>query len=127
MEYLLSAVDCPFCESTESVLENELAFVLRDNFPVAKGHSLVCTKRHVPNCFGATKEEHSAVQSLIFQCRELLDRELSPDGYNVGINIGEAAGQTVMHFHVHLIPRYFGDVIDPRGGVRGVIPAKQKY
>jgi len=119
--------DCPFCQRHEPVLENELAYVRRDNFPVAKGHLLVCTKRHTESFFDLTTEESAAIFSLVSQCQKILKAEVAPDGYNVGVNIGEAAGQTVMHLHIHVIPRRFGDVANPRGGVRGVIPDKQSY
>lgn len=123
----MTETDCPFCELGEPILENKLAYVRRDNFPVAKGHLLVCAKRHVPSFFDLTIEETAAIFSLVSQCREILEGEVAPDGYNVGVNIGEAGGQTIMHVHVHVIPRHSGDVANPRGGVRGVIPSKQSY
>jgi len=109
------------------VLENELAYAIYDKFPVSKGHLLIISKRHVRGYFDATKEEKLAIYDLVDKCKEFLDEEYSPAGYNIGINIGETAGQTVMHLHVHLIPRYNRDVEDPRGGVRGVIPSRMKY
>ncbi|MSP81275.1 MAG: HIT family protein [Rhodospirillales bacterium] len=119
--------DCPFCQIGTPVLENKLAYVRRDNFPVAEGHLLVCAKRHVASFFDLTTEEAAAIFSLVSQCRDIMEGEVAPDGYNVGVNIGGAAGQTVMHVHVHVIPRHVGDVPNPRGGVRGVIPSKQSY
>jgi len=83
--------------------------------------------RHIPALFDATDEEQIALLALLREAKTLLDGRLHPDGYNVGVNVGETAGQTVMHLHVHVIPRYAGDVEDPRGGVRGVIPEKRKY
>ncbi len=106
---------------------NKLAFALRDRFPVSAGHTLVIPKRLIATWFEATLAERSAIFALVDDVKRALDKELSPHGYNVGFNAGEAAGQTVMHLHVHVIPRFRGDMDDPRGGVRGVIPSKQKY
>ncbi len=123
--------DCLFCKGKEDkekiVLENEYAFVMFDEFPVNKGHMLFMTKRHVKDFFGTTTEEKNAIFELIEKAKEILDKKYSPDGYNIGMNCGEAAGQSVMHVHIHLIPRYVGDVKNPRGGVRGIIPEKQNY
>lgn len=111
------------------ILENQTAFAISDSYPVTPGHSLVITKRVVPDWFNATAEEQSGVMSLVNELKQHLDTTLQPKpaGYNVGFNAGEAAGQTVMHLHVHVIPRYAGDVPDPRGGVRHVIPGKGNY
>lgn len=111
------------------LLSNALAFAVFDGFPVSRGHTLVLTKRLVPTWFDATAEEQAALMALVNEAKEHLDKSLDPkpDGYNVGFNCGETAGQTVMHVHVHVIPRYSGDVPDPRGGVRFVIPAKANY
>ena len=109
------------------VAENALAFAVRDGFPVSEGHTLVITKRVVPTWFDATDDERRAVMELVDTVRAQLDEEFHPDGYNVGFNAGSAAGQTVMHLHVHVIPRYRGDMDDPRGGVRHVIPARGNY
>ncbi len=119
--------ECPFCEHSTFLLENDLAFARLDKYPVSEGHLLVCPRRHFADFFDASKAERNAIFSLIDEAKELTDKTLDPQGYNIGINCGEAAGQTVMHLHVHLIPRYHGDMPDPRGGVRGVIPEKQKY
>ena len=99
------------------ILENELAFAIYDKYPVSKGHVLVIPKRHYASYFDAAPEELTAINELIIQIKEILD-ELKPDGYNIGINVGEAAGQTVFHLHIHVIPRYSGDVDNPRGGIR---------
>jgi len=109
------------------VASNELAFAIRDGFPVSKGHTLIITRRVVPTWAEATPDERVAVIELAEQVRRALEAELQPDGFNIGVNIGEAAGQTVMHLHVHVIPRWFGDVENPRGGVRHVIPDKADY
>lgn len=113
--------------ATEWVGSNEHAFAFRDRFPVSPGHTLVVSRRVVPDWFSATKEEQLAILALIDDIKAQLDRELRPAGYNVGFNAGRAAGQTVMHLHVHVIPRYEGDMDDPRGGVRHVIPSKGNY
>lgn len=111
------------------LVSNELAFAIRDGFPVTVGHALVLTKRVVPTWFDASADEQAALMSLVNDVKQHLDETLrpKPEGYNVGFNAGEAAGQTVMHVHVHVIPRYMGDVPDPRGGVRHVIPSKGNY
>jgi len=109
------------------VAENDLAFAIRDRFPVSPGHTLVITKRLVPDWFSATRDEQLAVLALIDVVKAALDAELGPQGYNVGFNAGAAAGQTVPHLHVHVIPRFEGDMEDPRGGVRHVIPEKGNY
>lgn len=119
--------NCPFCTPLEPILRNELAYARFDKYPVSNGHILVVPHRHVSDFFELTLDERAAVFELIDKTKVLLDKEHQPDGYNIGINVGEAAGQTVWHVHVHVIPRYKGDIDDPRGGVRGVIPDKQKY
>ena len=121
----------PFLERPPStyVAHNHLAFAIRDAFPVSDGHTLVVPFREVPTWFEATVDEQHAIMALVDEVKLQLDAELDPppDGYNIGINVGEAAGQTVFHLHVHVIPRYSGDVDDPRGGVRHVIPEKANY
>ena len=119
--------NCVFCDLNSYVFENDLAFVIYDKYPVSEGHALVIPKRHVADYFDTTKEEKSAMQELAEEIREIQKNELLPDGFNIGINCGEAAGQTIFHVHMHVIPRYKGDMDDPTGGVRGVIPEKQKY
>jgi diadenosine tetraphosphate (Ap4A) HIT family hydrolase len=119
--------DCPFCDSSEAFLSNELSYARLDKYPVSMGHVLITPFRHVSSFFDATAEETRAFWDLIEQAKLHLDKLHSPDGYNIGINCGVTAGQTIMHLHIHLIPRYAGDVDDPTGGVRGVIPSKQKY
>ena len=111
------------------VCSNDLAFAIYDGFPVSIGHTLVLTKRVVPTWFDASPNEHVALMLLVNEVKQYLDVTLrpKPDGYNVGFNVGEAAGQTVMHMHIHVIPRYSGDMPDPRGGVRHVIPSKGNY
>lgn len=120
---------CPFCRPAPARLleETELTRTLLDGFPVAEGHALITTVRHVAGYFEITHEERSALHAALWRARDHLQAEHRPDGFNIGINVGEAAGQTVQHVHIHLIPRYRGDVPNPRGGVRGVIPGKADY
>jgi len=120
---------CPFCRPVpgEVVLENDLCYARYDKFPVNPGHLLLIPFRHVAGFFEATDEEQAALLALVREAKDLLDERFHPDGYNIGVNVGTAAGQTVMHLHVHVIPRYAGDMEDPRGGVRGVIPERREY
>jgi diadenosine tetraphosphate (Ap4A) HIT family hydrolase len=121
--------DCPFCrlEKSRIRLENDCAVAFRDAFPLTDGHMLVVPKRHVASLFSLPDEEQASLWRLVAQVRGKLASELQPDGFNVGVNDGPAAGQTVLHAHVHVIPRRVGDVVDPRGGVRWVMPAKAQY
>ena len=122
--------DCPFCNIANSriIAQNDLAVAVEDNFPVSPGHLLFAPHRHIASWFEATEEEQVAIFKLINQVQEeLLEQGAKPSDYNIGINNGMAAGQTIMHLHVHLIPRYPGDVDDPRGGIRYVVPHKAKY
>ena len=120
---------CPFCSlPPERIIDsNELALVIRDGFPVSKGHTLIIPKRHVGSWFDTSADERAALFALLDQAKLILDHEFKPDSFNIGINDGAAAGQTVPHLHIHLIPRYKGDQEDPRGGVRWIIPSKAKY
>jgi len=123
--------NCLFCkwknEKEKILIENDLAFARYDEFAVSKGHTLFMTKRHVKDFFDTTLEERNAIFELVDKMKELIDNEYHPTGYNIGMNCGLSAGQSVMHIHIHLIPRYDGDVENPRGGVRGVIPKNQNY
>jgi diadenosine tetraphosphate (Ap4A) HIT family hydrolase len=105
--------------------ENDLAYVRTDNHSISKGHVLVVPKRHVADFFEMTPQEQVAVVELLREAQRLIHAEYSPDGYNIGVNVGVAAGQSRMHVHVHLIPRYVGDVPNPRGGVRCVLPGNR--
>ena len=120
---------CPFCNPPpeDIVLANTLCYARYDKYPVNPGHLLIIPFRHAPTLFDATDAELAALIALAWEAKTLLDDRFHPDGYNVGANVGTAAGQTVMHLHVHVIPRYAGDVADPRGGVRGAIPEKRIY
>jgi diadenosine tetraphosphate (Ap4A) HIT family hydrolase len=122
--------NCPFCNPTadrEILLESESVIAIYDKFPVNEGHALIIPKRHVASYFDLPVAEQTACWALVNQVKEIVAKQYNPAGFNIGINVGETAGQTVHHVHIHLIPRYEGDVDDPRGGVRGVIPSKQKY
>lgn len=123
-------MDCIFCKyssSDEVVIQNDLAYAMHDHFPVNKGHLLIIPKRHFASYFEASEEEFLAIQDLIRLAKDMLDVEMKPDGYNIGINIGEAAGQTIFHLHIHLIPRFLGDVENPRGGIRHLKKAIVEY
>lgn len=120
---------CAFCTlaPTRVIAENELAVVVRDGFPVSPGHTLIIPRRHIGSFFDLAGEERTAMLTLLDSAKTELETEFHPDGYNIGINDGAAAGQTVAHLHIHLIPRYAADSADPRGGVRWVLPKKAKY
>ena len=109
------------------IAQNNTFFAIYDEFPVSDGHVLIIPKRHVESIFDITREELEDLFDLIRKVRELVDRKYSPDGYNIGVNEGYAAGKTIDHLHIHLIPRYIGDVENPVGGVRNVIPGKGDY
>jgi diadenosine tetraphosphate (Ap4A) HIT family hydrolase len=139
--------DCPFCnlDKARVIIANDHAIAFHDGFPVTPGHSLIVPKRHITSFFEATREEQAALFDLLAEMRQLLLNPPSPfkpvawvpfdkggsvsvpDGFNIGINDGSAAGQTVMHLHIHLIPRYSGDSDDPRGGVRWIMPRTAPY
>ena len=122
--------DCVFCNLDESriEIENDLALSFKDLYPVTNGHTLVIPKRKVQSIFDLTEEETAAMFELLhLQKEDLKNKDSSITGFNIGINDGEDAGQSIMHCHIHLIPRRSGDMEDPRGGVRGVIPEKQSY
>lgn len=119
---------CPFCSTDrERIAENELAFAIYDKFPVNPGHALIIPKRHVADFFELSEAERTACFDLLSEAHQIVSSAYRPDGCNVGINVGVAGGQTIFHVHIHLIPRYHGDVENPKGGVRGVIPEKKEY
>ena len=128
--YLNRKEGCLFCAMTSKrvVRENELCYSIYDGYPVTSHHTLIIPKRHVSDYFELYQPERNAIQSLLEEERaELQKKDGSVSGFNIGVNVGETAGQTIFHCHIHLIPRRDGDVSDPRGGVRGVIPGKQNY
>jgi diadenosine tetraphosphate (Ap4A) HIT family hydrolase len=120
---------CPFCmlPADRIVGHNEHAVWIRDGYPISPGHSLVIPRRHIASFFETTAEERQALQALLDEAKLATENQFHPDGFNIGINDGAAAGQTIPHLHIHLIPRYLGDQADPRGGVRWVIPDKADY
>jgi len=120
---------CPFCVLSASrvIDENATAVTIRDGYPVSPGHTLLIPKRHTASFFDLSAKERGDLLALLDRAKLTLGKELEPHGYNIGINDGPAAGQTVPHLHIHLIPRFNGDLADPRGGVRWVIPDKAKY
>jgi len=121
---------CPFCKldlESRFITESATAFAIFDKYPVNEGHALVIPKRHVSDYFELVPREQSALWLMINRVKKKIDEEFEVDGFNVGINVGKLAGQTVDHVHVHLIPRYTEDVEDPTGGVRNIIPGKGHY
>jgi ATP adenylyltransferase len=121
---------CPFCDlpKDRTIAQNELAFIIRDRYPVTPLHTLVIPKRHVSGWFDLGTSELKACNDLLLWAKDAVrEEDASVAGFNVGVNIGEAAGQTIFHCHIHLIPRRHGDVENPRGGVRGIIPGKGNY
>ncbi len=120
---------CLFCNLTdrEILFENELAYLFEDKFPVTNGHSLIIPKRHFSSFFEATKNELEAFLELIVKRKNQMEKDTSITGFNIGVNIGASAGQTIFHLHIHLIPRRDNDIENPKGGVRGVIPSKMQY
>ncbi len=121
---------CIFCKirKEELILENELAYSSSDSYPISKFHSLIVPKRHLQNYFDLNNEEILACNELILRTKEkILKEDPTVKGFNIGTNAGKAAGQSIMHCHIHLIPRREGDVKNPQGGVRGVIASKQHY
>ncbi len=125
----MESMNCIFCNPEEEsvVLRNNHGYARYDGFAVSPGHLLIIPYRHVSSLFDLTDGEIKGLWSLVKAGKEFLDDKYHPDGYNVGVNVGEAAGQSIFHMHIHLIPRYQGDVEDPKGGVRGVIPGKRGY
>lgn len=123
---------CIFCDiynknKEKIIAENELSFAIYDNFPVNEGHILILPKRHFDNFFDATQEEINQIYSLIHICKENIDKKYKPTGYNIGVNVGYDGGQTIWHVHIHMIPRYKGDVKNPRGGIRRIKPQLVYY
>ena len=121
---------CIFCnikKSDKIICESEHVIAFLDLYPVTPGHTLIIPKEHVINYFDISPAIQNEIWNLVNRCKEILDNTYHPNGYNIGININKSAGQTILHTHIHLIPRYTGDTQDPKGGVRGVIAEKQRY
>lgn len=123
----MEPVKCLFCEpvADDIIAKNDRCYARWDRFPVSHGHLLVIPFRHTPDFFSMAVEEKCATLSLVEQSKIIIEERFRPSGYNIGFNVGEAAGQTVMHCHCHVIPRYVGDIPDARGGIRGVVPWKR--
>jgi diadenosine tetraphosphate (Ap4A) HIT family hydrolase len=121
--------ECPFCSipAGEILDENEYAVAVRDRYPVTGGHTLIIPRRHVADYFDLSKEEKEETLTLLERMKEAMDAEFNPDGYNVGMNIGEAAGQRIFHVHIHLIPRIKGAAGNPGGSMKGVIRHAMSY
>ena len=125
-----SNVNCVFCQKVEDkdyLIENETAFSFLDSYPLTEGHTLIIPKRHISEIFNLDSKEYTDIWEIINATNKSLTDTLSPDGFNIGVNVGKEAGQTIDHAHLHLIPRYKGDIADPRGGIRWVIPDKAPY
>ncbi len=122
---------CLFCDKENQkfklIAENDFCVARWDAYPVSKGHALIIPKKHIASFFDLTEEEIVKIFSLMREAKKFIEEKYHPDGFNIGINDGEAAGRTIHHLHFHLIPRYKGDVEHPRGGVRNVIPGKGSY
>jgi diadenosine tetraphosphate (Ap4A) HIT family hydrolase len=119
---------CPFCNiDREVIISSDHCFSIYDNYPVNKGHVLVIPNRHVSDYFNLEPDEIDSLWKQVKEVKNFLDGKYKPDGYNIGVNVGRSAGQTIDHVHIHVIPRYTGDMEDPTGGVRHVIPGKGEY
>jgi diadenosine tetraphosphate (Ap4A) HIT family hydrolase len=121
-------MDCIFCQIDRAILaETKLSLAFFDGFPVSKGHALVIPKRHVPTIWELSAEEYSDLFNLVREVKDMIQEQFGPQGINIGANCGQAAGQTVFHAHIHIIPRYSGDVSNPRGGIRNIIHGQGTY
>ena len=129
----MSDTHCPFCliasgdSGTELIAESSNSVAFFDSYPISEGHTLLIPKKHEVNFFNLSEDERADIWGLVNTVQKILNDMLNPDGFNIGANVLEAAGQTIMHAHVHIIPRFSGDIKDPRGGVRWVIPEKAPY
>ena len=121
------SISCPFCDPKEVIEKNKLSYAIFDKYPVSKGHILIIPFRHVSDYFVTTGAEREAISNLLCSVKKRIDQMYNPQGFTFGINNGIAAGQSIFHIHTHLIPQYSGDVEDPTGGVRNVIPGKGNY
>ncbi len=126
----MPSLDCPFCALDENriITESDHFIVIRDLYPVTPLHTLLVSKTHLDTFFDLSDDERSELNRVVVEVAEsLVSEDGAIEGFNLGANVNEVAGQTVLHFHYHVIPRRLGDIADPRGGIRGVIPDKQKY
>ncbi len=121
-------MECIFCSLDRSILaETRLSLAFLDAFPVSKGHALIIPKRHVQSVWDMTGDEYNDAFDLVRKVKDIIQNRFDPQGFNLGVNCGEAAGQSVLHAHIHIIPRYVGDVPNPRGGIRNIMPGKGNY
>ncbi len=120
---------CPFCALPQARIidSSPYGLVIRDGYPISPGHTLIIPKRHIGSFFELELDEQTDLLGLLRRAKAAVENEFKPQGYNIGINDGPTAGQTIPHLHIHLIPRYHGDQADPRGGVRWIIPEKADY
>jgi diadenosine tetraphosphate (Ap4A) HIT family hydrolase len=120
---------CPFCTLSpiNIIYQNEHSILIRDTFPISPGHSLIIPKRHISSFFEIKKKEQKSILKALIKAREIMINDLQPAGFNIGVNDGVVAGQTIPHLHIHLIPRFQGDVEDPKGGIRWILPEKANY
>jgi diadenosine tetraphosphate (Ap4A) HIT family hydrolase len=124
----MANVECLFCQSDRHILaETKLSCAFFDGFPITNGHSLVIPKRHVVSIWEMEDDEYIDAFNLVRAVKDILQKRFEPQGFNIGVNCEEAGGQTVLHAHIHVIPRYAGDVVNPRGGIRNIIPGKGNY
>jgi len=121
--------DCLFCDimMESKVLENKFFYAVFDRYPVNLGHLLIISKKHIPDLFCLDEAEFKHLYGIINQAKEMLDMKYKPAGYNIGVNCGDSAGQTILHFHLHIIPRYKNDVENPRGGIRNIKKPLEYY
>lgn len=122
--------DCSFCNpgsKSEFITESAMVYSILDRFPVTNGHALVIPKKHIPNYFDLSVNRQQSIWIVVNRVKEILEERYKPEGFNVGFNVNEPAGQSIFHTHIHVIPRYSGDMDNPKGGVRHVIPEKGKY
>lgn len=122
------SADCIFCRLDRAILaESERSLAFLDSYPVSRGHALVVPRRHLVSIWDLSAGEYADAFDLVRRVKDLLQEQFEPQGFNIGVNCGAAAGQSVWHAHIHLIPRYTGDVANPKGGVRNVVPGKGRY
>jgi len=121
--------NCPFCSNIEArvIYDNENAYLIYDKFPVSPGHILIISKRHISSFFDLNQNEHRSICELIPKAKEIIEQKFNPQGYNIGVNIGRDAGQTILHCHIHVIPRYTNDSENPQGGIRKIINGVGEY
>ena len=118
---------CVFCNINESIFDDNHFWIIKDNYPVSNGHTLIIPKKHILSLFDLDQQDFIHLHSVIKKLKIFLDQQYNPDGFNIGINDGKSAGRTIDHLHIHVIPRYLNDQKDPRGGIRLIFPEKANY